>query len=41
METTLKNQIKVGIFLVLGVIVTMGSIFMLGANKSLFSKFSV
>lgn len=40
METTLKNQIKVGIFLVLGVAITMGSIFMLGANKSLFSKFS-
>jgi phospholipid/cholesterol/gamma-HCH transport system substrate-binding protein len=40
METTLKNQIKVGVFLVLGIIVTMGSIFMLGANKSLFSKFS-
>lgn len=40
METTLKNQIKVGVFVVLGVIVIMGSIFMLGANKSLFSKFS-
>ncbi len=40
METTLKNQIKVGIFVVLGVIMTMGSIFMLGANKSLFSKFT-
>lgn len=40
METTFKNQIKVGIFLVLGIAVTMGSIFMLGANKSLFSKFS-
>lgn len=40
METTLKSQIKVGIFLVLGIVITMGSIFMLGANKSLFSKFS-
>lgn len=40
MEATLKNQIKVGIFLVLGIVVTMSSIFMLGANKSLFSKFS-
>lgn len=40
METTLKNQIKVGLFLVIGILVTMTSIFMLGANKSLFSKFS-
>jgi len=40
METTLKNQIKVGIFLVLGIVITMGSIFMLGANKALFSNFT-
>lgn len=40
METTLKSQIKVGVFVVLGVVVTMSSIFMLGANKSFFSKFS-
>ncbi|MBL7545575.1 MAG: MCE family protein [Bdellovibrionaceae bacterium] len=40
MESSLKNQIKVGIFLVLGIAVTMTSIFMLGANKSLFSNFS-
>ncbi len=40
METNLKSQIKVGIFLVLGIAITLGSIFMLGANKSLFSKFS-
>lgn len=40
MESNLKNQIKVGIFLVLGILVTMGSIFMLGANKALFSSFN-
>lgn len=40
METSLKNQIKVGLFLVIGILVTMSSIFMLGANKTLFSKFA-
>lgn len=40
METNLKNQIKVGIFVLIGILFTMGSIFMLGANKSLFSKFA-
>ncbi|MCB0370534.1 MAG: MCE family protein [Bdellovibrionales bacterium] len=40
MEASLKNQIKVGIFVFLGVIAVMGSIFMLGANKAFFSSYA-
>lgn len=40
METSLKNQIKVGIFVTIGIIAVMGSIFMLGANKALFSTYA-
>lgn len=40
METSIKNQIKVGIFVTIGVIAVMGSIFMLGANKALFSSYA-
>jgi phospholipid/cholesterol/gamma-HCH transport system substrate-binding protein len=39
MEASLRNQIKVGIFVTIGVIAIMGSIFMLGANKALFSSY--
>lgn len=40
MESSLKNQLKVGIFVTVGIIAIMGSIFMLGANKALFSNFA-
>jgi phospholipid/cholesterol/gamma-HCH transport system substrate-binding protein len=40
METSFKSQIKVGIFVTAGVIAIMGSIFMLGANKAVFSSYA-
>ncbi|MBN8536277.1 MAG: MCE family protein [Deltaproteobacteria bacterium] len=40
MESSKMNQIKVGIFVSVGMIAIMGTIFMLGANKTLFSSFS-
>lgn len=34
----MTKQIKVGIFLIAGVVILLGSIFMLGSNKSIFTK---
>lgn len=39
METSLKNNIKVGIFVLGGLIVVLTSIFLLGADKSLFTSY--
>jgi len=38
MESSLKVNFKVGAFVFIGLIVILGSIFLLGANKSLFTK---
>lgn len=39
MESPLSTQIKVGIFLSIGIVVILGSIFFLGADKALFTKY--
>lgn len=38
MEATAKSQIKVGLFVVLGIVLIMFSIFMIGGDASIFSK---
>lgn len=39
MESPLSTQIKVGLFLSIGIVVILGSIFFLGADKALFTKY--
>lgn len=39
MDSPLKTQIKVGIFLSIGIVVILGSIFFLGADKALFTRY--
>ena len=39
MEATSKNQLKVGIFLTIGLLFILGSIFFLGADKALFTSY--
>lgn len=40
MESTRQHQIKVGLFLLIGTIVIISSIFMLGGNKALFTRYN-
>jgi len=40
METNLKTQMRVGIFLVIGLILISGSIFLLGADRAFFKRYT-